>query len=179
MTFAATTIIGNLDFPAAVATLNGRVFYSVRGRSGLDLDGSIRACDATGSAPIVIASGQAQPRGVAVDPNRVYWVNRGDGTVRAARWNGTETTVLVPNGISPNAIAVDQDGITWTEAGTDPDRLDGRVRRADLDGKNVRTLAGPIPEPLSIAVEAEAVYVAVRGTRDNGYRDGRVLAIVK
>lgn len=175
----AATIVANLDFPAAVATLNGRVFFSVRGKSGFDFDGSIRACDADGKNPVVVATSQGQPRGVAVDTSRVYWVNRADGTVRAAKWSGAEATVLVPNGVSPNAVAVDADGVYWTEAGTDPDRLDGRVRRADLDGKNVRTLASAVPEPLAIAVDADAVYVAVRGTRDNLYRDGRILVIVK
>jgi hypothetical protein len=177
--FPAATIAGGLDFPAAVAAVNGRVFFSVRGRSGLDLDGSIRACDVDGTRPSTIATSQAQPRGVAADTNRVYWVNRGDGTVRAARWDGSQATVLVPNGVNPNAIAVDADGITWTEAGTEPDRLDGRVRRADLDGKNVRVLASPLAEPIAVAVDADAVYVAVRGTRDKGYRDGRILTIVK
>jgi hypothetical protein len=174
---AGVSIATGLDYPAALAVQNGRVYFSVRGQ--LDTDGAIQACDVTGASPKTIASGQAQPRGVAVDTNFVYWVNRGDGTVRHASLTGGASAVLVPNGVSPNAVAVDADRIYWTEAGTDPDRLDGRVRSSKLDGSDVRMMTTPLPEPLSIALDATAVYVAVRGTSANGYRDGQILKIAK
>jgi hypothetical protein len=48
------------------------------------LDGEVRtcpraACPATG--PVVLASGQDTPFGLALDDRAVYWVNRGGGQV--------------------------------------------------------------------------------------------------
>lgn len=171
-----TTLADDLDFPAALAVSRDKIFFSVRGQT--DTDGSIRRIDIDGANPITIAASQPQPRGVAVDSTFVFWVDRGNGTVHRARWDGTSPAELVTSARSPFAIAVDADGIYWAESGTDPDFLDGRVRRADLDGKHVTTLA-EIPAPVAVAVSGSYVYAASRGTGEKGYRDGSIIKMHK
>ncbi|MBK6691204.1 MAG: hypothetical protein IPG50_03220 [Myxococcales bacterium] len=63
----------------------------------------------------VLAAGQNQPRGIAVDNDRVYWANQGDGTI-AARDKATgprPIDQLADAAVSPRGLALDATQIFW------------------------------------------------------------------
>lgn len=176
------TIAENLDYPIGIAVSGDLVFFSVEGKGAAEgttvANGSIQRVEALGSNRMTLADAQAQPRGIAVDPTFVYWVNRGDGTVHRVRWDGTESKELATSARAPISIAVDSDGIYWAESGTAPEYADGRLRRADLDGTNAATIAD-VPYPVAIAVSGNHVYAASRGTFANAFVDGTIVKVRK
>jgi hypothetical protein len=171
------TIGSGLDYPNAIAVRGDKVFITASGQ--LDFDGYIAITDLTGSSADLIATDQASPRGIAVDSTWAYWANRGDGTVHRARWDGSQHTELVTSAIAANAVAVDSDGLYWTEAGSEPDYLDGRLRRSNLDGSGVVTLADGLTYPNAVTTDVKAVYVSVRGTPAAGLRNGMIVKVAK
>src|SRR5262249_25621575 len=71
--------------------------------------------------------------------------------------SGGAPTQLITGQNAPSAIAVDGSGIYWTDLGS-VSLGDGAVKRADLDGSNIQTLASNQKFPLNIAVDAGHVY---------------------
>src|SRR5262249_48110589 len=72
-------------------------------------DGSVmKVPRAGGGTAIALAQRQAQPWGLAIDANQVYWANQGDGTVMAADLaDGSHAVRLASGQHGPAAVAVD------------------------------------------------------------------------
>ena len=99
-----------------------------------------------GLCPIaVLASGQASPRGIVVDANRVYWAT--SPSINSVPPSGGKVSTLVPTGAS--WLAIDATTLYWGGL---------NVAKAGLDGSGVVTLAS-IPDSINgIAVSANDVY---------------------
>jgi len=171
------TIGSGLDHPNAVAVRGDRVFITASGQ--LEVDGYIATTDLAGTKTDLVATDQALPRGIAVDSTWVYWANQGDGTVHRARWDGTQHAEIVRGAIAASALGVDREGLYGTEAGGEPDHLDGRLRRANLDGPGAVTLADGLTYPTAVTTDGTSIYVSVRGAAAGGYRDGMILKVAK
>jgi hypothetical protein len=64
----------------------------------------------------IVASGQAAPKGLALDAKNVYWASSGDGTIVSCPLTGCggeEPTVVVDNAPGVRGIAVDGMNVYW------------------------------------------------------------------
>jgi hypothetical protein len=84
-----------------------------------------------GGAPVMLASGSAQPMGLAVDGARAYWTNAStshtfnatpgtDGTVLSVPIAGGTTMPLAPDQTEPAAIAANGTTVCWTTIAAGP-----------------------------------------------------------
>jgi hypothetical protein len=60
-----------------------------------------------------------------------------------------------------------------------PNYLDGKVMRADLDGKNVMPIAENLPNAAAITIDETYVYYATDGTEAAGFLDGTIVKVPK
>ena len=72
---------------------------------------------APGLARFPIASGQSQPRGIAVDDTHVYWVTQGDGAVQRCELAGCNLapTILATGQNLPAGPVLTDRAVYWTE----------------------------------------------------------------
>ncbi len=102
----------------------------------------------------------AQPLGVTVDAQYIYWTANGAGAVlRMPIGNGGAhpPQVLSSGETQPVAIAVDATNVYWVDFGTPV--IPGSVRQMPKDGSgSVTTLAANEPSPWGIAIDANNVY---------------------
>jgi sugar lactone lactonase YvrE len=112
------------------------------------------ACTMSQCQPVVIASGQNEPSGLALDATNVYWVNFGDGSVRSVPKAGLAVTTYVAGGAPGNNVAVDSQFAYWTTNGTD-----GGVFACALAGcPGAKQLASNQPNASGISVVPTQVY---------------------
>jgi hypothetical protein len=128
----------------------------------------------------VLASGQSNPVGVAVDSQNVYWTNyasgTGDGTVMSVPVGGGPPTTLAAGQNGPAAIAVDASNVYWVNFG------DGTVMTIPIGGGSPLTIASGQDHPVGIAVDALGVYWnnfgdcsgPITGAVMSGSKDGSV-----
>ncbi len=94
------------------------------GDGGVDpdarVDGSSTATDAPSEASLllsdaveVIASGQASPRGIALDERSVYWANQSDGTIAAWEKAGGAARVFARGATLPRWVVLDPTQVFW------------------------------------------------------------------
>lgn len=71
----------------------------------------------TFGAPVVLASGEITPRGVAVDDREVFWASEDGGEIRATTKTGGQGVRLVARAHrgGPRDIALDYSTVYWTE----------------------------------------------------------------
>jgi hypothetical protein len=92
----------------------------------------------------------ADPRGIAVFGDKLYWANAGDGTIGRANLDGSSVEPsFITTGGSIRGLAVDGTNIYWssTSAG-------GRIGRANLDGTGVESDFITSIAPWGLAVDA-------------------------
>ena len=80
---------------------------------------SVKPTGTDSLVPVVIASGQAAPHGIAIDATHVYWANSGDGTIHKAPIGGGTDTVLVSGQMKPENVVVDSKYVYWTDPKAD------------------------------------------------------------
>ncbi len=82
------------------------------GSCGHDCGGA--TCQGGLCQPTTLASSQAAPWGVALDPTNVYWTNTGDGTIKMTSVaGGGPVTGLAATQSDPMSIAVDTTYVYW------------------------------------------------------------------
>jgi hypothetical protein len=114
-------------------------------------------------APRVLASGQTEPFGIAVDATHVWWTNKGktrhcDGALSKVAKSGGTPIVVEPDRCTPYGIALDADAVYWTESDTPNQPGHGRVLRKPRDGGPTAVLVEDVPSPWAIAVRAGDVF---------------------
>jgi hypothetical protein len=65
----------------------------------------------------VVAAGQAQPYGIAVDATSIYWTNHADGTVMKAPTAGGPAQTIAKGQDLPGAITTDATNVYWINEG--------------------------------------------------------------
>jgi len=106
----------------------------------------------------ILASGQLEPTGIAVDGNYVYWTNKGttpeylDGTVARLPLAGGIVEVLATAQGGPRTIVADATHIYWLNF------IGGTVEKAALDGTNAATLAVDTWYPFDLAIDDTHAY---------------------
>lgn len=114
-------------------------------------DGVVMKVPIAGGAPTVIASNQANPHGIAVDANNVYWTTT--NTVSKIPLGGGMPTDIASNQSTWGGIALDANNVYWT-TGTSSS---GRVMKASLRGGKPVELASA-ETPQDILVDGTSVY---------------------
>ena len=100
---------------------------------------------------MIVAAGQSNPAGIALDGKNVYWTNASQtGSVMAAPKAGGAPVTLVPAQSSPGGIAVDTTSVYWTTA--------GGVMRASLSTAAPPRTSRRSPGPTAIAIDRASVY---------------------
>jgi hypothetical protein len=80
---------------------------------------SVKPTGTESLVPVIIASGQAAPHGIAIDATHVYWASSGDGTIHKAPIGGGADTVLVSGQMKPENVVVDSKYVYWTDPKAD------------------------------------------------------------
>src|SRR5689334_2851525 len=89
-------------------------------------------------------SGSSQRASGGAATGRLYVLDLSGGRVFSMNPDGSDSRTLVTGCRLPDGIAVDREAghVYWTDMGV-PNRNDGKIERADLDGGNRKTI---IPE---------------------------------
>jgi hypothetical protein len=135
-------------------------------------DGTLTRLPKDGGIPLVLATGQAGIRGVALSGGWFYWTTQ-DKVVRMAE-EGSEIEVIAHDEDAPHSIAVHDGTVFWTTVG---DMLaTGKVKMTRPGDPRVVTIAEQQKQPTSIAVDASRVYWANHGVkRPDYFQDGSVV----
>jgi hypothetical protein len=152
--------------------------------------GEVLTLAKTGGIPTTLASGLEGDRSIAVDANRVYWVegwvcpsdggpcDPQSGSVKSVALQGRSVTTLASFQDSPWGIAIDQNNVYWTNEGRlDQSYASPAVLSVPLSGGTPVTLATGQSDYRGIAVDATHVYWVTAGTAGNNYTDGTVMRV--
>lgn len=74
---AATSLIETQDISSNIVADDSFVYWSFTGFDNLLATGTVSKVSVNGGDPIVLATAQNHPRGIALDSQRIYWANGG------------------------------------------------------------------------------------------------------
>ena len=84
------------------------------------LDDGARDAPSRYSAPTTLVSGEMQPKGITVDPDRLFWVEAATGDVRTFDKLTSAVTSIAKSQPQPLDIAVDSTTLYWSVATATP-----------------------------------------------------------
>jgi hypothetical protein len=121
-----------------------------------------------GSETTEIATGQAQPLGLAVVGEDLFWVNRGtdggegyvpdSGNLMTAKVDGTGVAKVVTDLNMPSTVAADESFVYWTTFHSSVATNDGTIVRMDRRTGTIEVLARDQAGPRSLAVQRGTVF---------------------
>jgi hypothetical protein len=154
-------------------------------------DGAILQVPIEGGTPVVVASQQFAPSGVAVDAANVYWTTYGNwfmsgtpkGTVMKASLETGVVTMIADNRTGAGAIAVDATAAYWSESGGgDTSGGTDAVMKVLLAGGSPVTLHQAFPNvdgiPYLIGIDGSSVYYRDGGLRKVPLSGGNVTTLL-
>jgi len=137
--------------------------------NGSNNTGSVMTMPLAGGAPATLASGQFNPRAIAVDAASVYWTALASAAVmQVALGGGTPSTLA--SSMSPG-LAVDATSVYYV------DEIVGTVMKVPIGGGTPIVLASGQSSPHCIALDATSVYWTNLGTSSNHFQDGAVMKL--
>jgi hypothetical protein len=111
------------------------------------------------AAPVVLASGQAQPENLVVDDASLYWSVAGsaamDGAIMTVPKSGGAPVLLASGQNVPFGIAVDDSSVYWANFAAGGQ---GEIMKVGKRGGTPVTLAGGLDAPRGVVVDAFNVY---------------------
>jgi sugar lactone lactonase YvrE len=117
-----------------------------------------------------VVTGQASPRGLAMDSSHLYWINTGNGVgmgaVMSAPLGSMQATMLASNLDGPQGIVTDGTYVYWT------DSTDGTVLRLPAGGGTASPMASAQSAPGPLALDAQSLYWLNQGS-------GQVMKLAK
>jgi hypothetical protein len=108
----------------------------------------------------VVASGEADPRGIVADADGVFWVNSGGGSVRALLRGETTPRSIATDLGQLLDIQLDGSALVVHRPGADHCSSQALVLRMAKDGSNRRTLFGHCRRAPRFAVDATSIVTA-------------------
>jgi hypothetical protein len=133
-------------------------------------DGSACAPDI---CPVILASGQRHPYGIAVSGSTIFWTNDSDdpgGSVARVPVGGGSIVTLAKTVGRARGIAADAKSVYWSDSGTSAEADDGSVMSEPVGGGATTALATGRLYPTSVAVDGPMLYWAssMSGESDAG-----------
>lgn len=127
---AVTTVISGLQ-PVRIVVDATHAYVTSH-----DQGGAITRAPKDGGAAETLVTGQAEPRGIAVDDNHVYWVTRG-GAVRQLDKAGGNEVILFDETVTTELldVGVNTTTVYWSDNEND------RISRIPIDGGTESTLS--------------------------------------
>jgi hypothetical protein len=177
----AAPVIATYDTPGfgCLALDDARLYwlsYSERRQGG----GTVKAVPKRGGSTRNLAAVVAPPIYLKVDRDSLYWVEA-ESIMRASKDGRPATTfVAVPAACGAiTEMALDDAFLYFACGGVGPRHDAGSVWRAARAGGALAVLADGQAAPAGIAVDADFVYWAFRGTEAASWRDGGIARLVK
>ncbi len=130
------------------------------GRCGHSCQGG--ACSRGVCQPVLLTTGPAPTRGLAVDAVNVYWATT-TSVMSVLKGGGTAVSLVAHAGSNPWGVAVDATNLYWVNNTTDGS---GGVFKYVLAGGAITTLAPGLDAANYIALDSSNVYVSVNGTSE-------------
>jgi sugar lactone lactonase YvrE len=115
------------------------------------------ACELSTCQPVVLAMGQSEPRGLALDDKSLFWATEKSGTVVRFPKDGGSLFKLAGSQLQPTAITTDGLNVYWVNFGA---AMGGTVVSVTVDGAFQTTLATGQVDPRAIAADGLNVYWA-------------------
>jgi hypothetical protein len=113
------------------------------------------ACNNGLCEPEVIAGGLADPQGLALDGELVYWTTT-DGVVRRAPKSGGAAEIVADGQDSPGAVAVDAMEVYWANEAS------GRVMHAAKDGSEKAKMLFKGDGLRRLAIYSDDIYLSLK-----------------
>jgi len=127
--------------------------------------------DGTGLTPL--ATGRLWPRNIVVATDAIYWFEDWAGSSQRSNTSpifkldqsASQPLLLFEDEVRPHALALDGDFLYWTaqdfgDCNTNPDYVDGVVRRMPTNGGQPETLAQRLRDANDIVIASTAIYWA-------------------
>jgi hypothetical protein len=128
-----------------------RVYWTSPGDGGSE--GSVQSCGLDGSLPSTIATGLAEPTGIAIDDANVFWSDTAAGVIYSYAKDGGAVSQVVVGIFGPSDVVVGNRYLYWGELFTKD------VQGAPLtDFARATTFANEQGSPLFLAVDSENLY---------------------
>ncbi len=112
------TIVAVGDVPWDITVDANHIYWTEFG--SLTDSGKVKqASKLDGSNAIEVATGLADPKGIAIDATNIYWVDSYSGKIEKAPIGGGPKTTLATDEKDPLEIVVDATSVYWTARGSD------------------------------------------------------------